>query len=213
MTALPEINLSAKQMSQLDSDTDEALRMCNSSANCGMAYYLTHKAVEGPYAQSDDNYLKCYVEKYGDSTDPQAQVLALADLGVKARFSNQCDLRTLVKQLEAGVPVPVGILHHGGVSHPTGGGHWILVKGITADARAAIKAKDYKPGQKVPGYLYVNDPAGELDLVGGGYHLNNNGANLKYGVENFSRRWMCGPTPGVYQFVQGTGWAILATKP
>jgi len=212
MTAiLPEINLPVKQMSQLDSATDEALRMCASSSNCMLAYYITHKAVPGPYDQSDDNYLKEYVERHGDSTDPVAQVKALADLGVKAQFSNRCGLVTLLSQLEAGIPVPCGILHHGPSFNPTGGGHWILVKGMSSDARTAIKA-GIKTGQKLPGFVYVNDPAGELDLANGGYHLSNDGASKKYSLENFSRRWLCGTIPGVYQYQHGTGWAILAKR-
>lgn len=209
---MPEINLPVKHMSQLDSDTPQAMRMCASSSNCMLAYYLTQRPVVGDYAQSDDNYLTRYVQRHGDTTDPAAQVKALADLGVSARFTDRASLLDIVRQLEAGTPVPCGILHHGDISHPTGGGHWVLVRGISADALAALKAPGYKPGKPVPGFLYVNDPAGELDLRAGGYHITNDGANRRYSVANFSRRWEAGPTPGVYKHTPGTGWAIIAQR-
>lgn len=183
-----EINLPVKYFSQLDSQTDEGGRMCASSSNAMLANYLRPGQIHGPYDQSDDNYLKEYVEKHGDSTDPSAQDAALRDLGLNVHFSNTGNLSTLVSQLEKGFPVPCGILHHGSVDAPTGGGHWVLVKGINADHTV----------------LYVNDPAGELDLVNGGYHINNNGANMHYSVKNFLPRWEVGSP--------NTGWCQIASK-
>jgi hypothetical protein len=84
----------------------------------------------------------------------------------------------LVKQ----IPVPIGFLHKGNVTKPTGTGHWLTVIGRTADLSKYI----------------VNDPFGELDLVGGSY-INTKGANLTYSKKNLGPRWMVdGPQDGWY---------------
>jgi hypothetical protein len=56
---------------------------------------------------------------------------------------------TLEQQIAAGIPVPCGYLHRGPVSSPAGGGHWLIVVGIT------------------PTHVIVHDPLGEADLVNG----------------------------------------------
>jgi hypothetical protein len=209
---MTDLMLPVKHFSQLDSATDEAMRMCFSSSCSMLAYYLTQTPISGPYAQSDDNYLRRYVERHGDSTDPNAQIAALRDLGVEARYTQAASLLTLLRQLEQGVPVPCGILHHGGIQSPTGGGHWVLVRGMSGDARAALTNPRWRLVDPCPGHLYVNDPAGELDLVAGGYHLTNNGDCRRYSIANFCRRWEAGP-PGSYRYTPGTGWAVIASKP
>jgi hypothetical protein len=81
--------------------------------------------------------------------------------------------------------VPLGVLHKGSVSNPTGGGHWLTVVGITAD-----KTK-----------LWVHDPFGQMDLVNGGY-VDTNGKYQLYSKKNLGPRWM----------VEGeaSGWSIVA---
>jgi hypothetical protein len=90
---------------------------------------------------------------------------------------------TLEQQLRLGRPVACGFLHHGTVSAPSGGGHWLTVIGCTDKA------------------VIVNDPWGEMDLVNGTY-VNSKGAGIAYSKANWGPRWMVeGPS---------TGWAILA---
>lgn len=193
---MKEIRLPVKYFSQLDSQTPEAMRMCFSSSVAMLDYHLTGKPIAGLSGQSDDNWLTEHVHRFGDSTDAQAQVSALHCAGIEATYSQRLDLADLQKQLALGIPIPCGILHKGPISAPTGGGHWVLVVGISADQRT----------------LYVHDPAGELDLVAGGYHITNEGAYRRYSVDNFRRRWCCGPV-GAYKFTPGTGWGIIARKP
>jgi hypothetical protein len=133
----------------------------------------------------DDSYLG-RVFRYGDTTDNQAQIKALASYGIKATFTSRANWQTIEKQIKAGIPVPCGFLHKGPVSNPAGGGHWLCVIGFTEDA------------------LVVNDPYGDLNLVGGTY-ASGRGAGLPYSRKNFGPRWMVeGP---------GSGWAIIAERP
>ena len=80
----------------------------------------------------------------------------------------------LLDQLDKGIPVPIGILHHGPVSRPKGGGHWICLIGY-----------DEK-------YFDVHDPMGELDLVNGGYLQTGRGDGgfQQYTRKNLMKRWL-----------------------
>ena len=167
--------------SQRDSETGHALRMCFSSACAMLLETIRPGTLQGPNA--DDRYLG-RVLRYGDTIDAAAQLRALQSFGVTARFVQNADWGTIERQIAAGVPVPMGILHHGPVGAPSGDGHWITAIGHTADA------------------IIVHDPFGDLDLLSGRY-VNNWGARLRYSRKNLGPRWMVeGP---------GTGWAIIAT--
>lgn len=174
--------LQVPYFSQRDSETPHALRMCFSSACAMLLETLRPGTLQGP--NGDDRYLG-RVLRYGDTTDAGAQLKALLSFGVSARLVKQGDWSTIEGQVDAGIPVPIGILHHGPVSSPAGGGHWITAIGHTPDA------------------IIVHDPFGELDLLSGRY-LNNWGARLRYSRKNLGPRWMVeGPA---------TGWAIIATN-
>lgn len=160
----------------------QANRMCFSSSCAMLVATLRPEALSG--ANADDTYLR-RVLQYGDTTDANAQLKALQSYGIKARFRQDCDWSDLEKQINRGVPVPCGFLHHGPASKPTGGGHWLIVIG-------------YTPGM---GAVIVNDPFGEAQLVSGEYH-GTRGAGLAYSRKNWGPRWMVeGPK---------TGWAIIA---
>ena len=133
--------------------------------------------------KSDDAY-NAVRAKFGDTTDAQAQVLALRALGLtNSRFVTNCAPGLLESELRAGRPVAVGWLHHGPYNAPTGGGHWSVIIGFDPD------------------YWILNDPNGEADLINGGYVSNKGGAGVKYSKPRFNRRWE----------VDGasTGWALL----
>lgn len=178
--ALPEVEdpvLDVPWYYQFDSRTDQGGRMCFSASNAMLLKFLKPGALsDSPNA--DDEYL-ARLRRFGDTTNSWVQVKTLAHFGIKARFTKKLGWDDLDEQLAQGRPVPIGILHKGRVSSPRGGGHWIIVIG--------------KAGES--GY-YVNDPAGELDLVAGRY-VGNNGHRLIYSKENLGPRWLVeGPNRG-----------------
>ena len=138
--------LSVPWFAQLDSATDQGRRMCFSSSCAMLLAFLRPGVLSGP--NGDDQYL-ARVRQCGDTTDPVAQIKALASYGNTAQFSKQASFSTIELQSAAGFPVPCGYLQRGPVSNPSGGLHWLLVVGLT------------------PTHLIVHDPLGEADLVNG----------------------------------------------
>ena len=167
--------------SQRDNYRD-ANRTCFSSSCAMLLKYLKPNSIK-----NDDDYVKT-VFGIGDTTEAWVQLEALKKYGLQATFRQNCGWNDLDALLAKGIPVPIGILHHGPVSAPTGGGHWIIVIGRSDDGASYV----------------VNDPWGELALVDGTY-VNTNGAKLKYSKKNLGPRFMPdGP---------GSGWIISASKP
>jgi uncharacterized protein YvpB len=168
--------------SQRDSGTKHAYRMCFSSCCAMLVNFIKPGKLQG--FNGDDQYLQT-VFKYGDTVNSAAQIQALRDYGIKANFRTNLNWSDIDSQLAKKIPIPIGILHHGPASAPTGGGHWILIIGKTGD------------GAK----YYVNDPYGDLDLVNGGYPGSTNGARLLYSKANLDKRWRVNGTPG---------WGVIA---
>lgn len=167
--------------SQRDNYRD-ANRTCFSSSCAMLLKYLKPDSIKG-----DDDYIRT-VFKVGDTTEAWVQLEALKRFGLSASFKQNCGWSDIDSLLTKGIPVPIGILHHGPVTAPTGTGHWLIIIGRTEDNSAYI----------------VNDPWGELDLITGTY-INTNGAKLKYSKKNLGPRFMPeGP---------GSGWIISAAKP
>jgi hypothetical protein len=135
-------------------------------------------------AKGDDKYIE-NVFSIGDSTDAAVQVQTLKHFGISSRFETSGTFNLLDSQLAAGIPIPIGILHHGPSSAPSGGGHWICVIG--------------KEGE----YYIVNDPWGEIDNATGTY-ISENGNRLKYSKNLLKARWT---VEG-----DGSGWCIVASK-
>ena len=166
--------------SQRDNQKDP-MRTCFSSSCAMLLKFLKPSSISG-----DDQYIQT-VFKYGDTTAAPAQISALASYGLKAEFRQDFGWSDIDSQLVRGIPVPIGILHHGPVSKPTGGGHWLVIIGRNEDNTRYV----------------VNDPFGELDLINGGY-VSTNGKGLLYSKKNLGPRFLVeGP---------GTGWAIRASK-
>jgi hypothetical protein len=169
---------------QLDSTTRHGSRMCFSSTAAMAIKYLNPEALSG--ANADDNYLKT-VLKYGDTTEATAHIRAAADYGVKATFHTNGTRTTLEKELDAGYPVACGILHHGPAHAPRGGGHWMLVVGLTDT------------------HVVCHDPYGEMDNANGGYPKPGwGGKNVSYTWKNWSKRWMVDGN--------GSGWYMTFRK-
>ena len=119
--------------------------------------------------------------QFGDTTDPKAQIMALKTLGLRATFEMEGTAATLENEIRSGFPTPVGWLHKGPATAPTGSGHWTVVSGFT------------------PTHFIHQDPNGEADMANGGYVNHKGGANIAYSRGNWLRRWLVdGPESGWY---------------
>jgi len=173
---LNKLHLPLFYFSQRDNQKDP-MRTCFSSSCAMLLKYLKPQAIK-----TDDDYIKT-VFSFGDTVDPAVQLKALRHYGVEAEFRQDGGWSDLDSLLIKNIPIPIGILHKGPVSKPTGTGHWLIVIGRTEDLSKYI----------------VHDPFGDLDLVNGTY-LNSQGANLLYSKKNLAPRWMVGGP--------GDGWYI-----
>jgi hypothetical protein len=170
--------LNVPYFSQRDNYRD-ASRTCFSSSCAMLCKFLKPGSING-----DDDYVR-EVFKRGDSTDAAVQVQVLKHFGVVARFVTNATFNLLDSQLSQGIPVPVGILHHGPASAPVGGGHWIIVIG------------------KDGGDYVCQDPWGEIDNASGTYP-STNGNRVRYSKNLLKARWT---VEG-----DGSGWCIVANK-
>lgn len=167
--------LGVQYMSQRDNYRD-ANRTCFSSSCAMLLKFLKPGSIK-----TDDDYIKV-VFNIGDTIEGATQVAALKHFGVTASFATNGNRAFIKKQIDSGKPVPAGFLHHGPVSQPSGGGHWLCIIGYDDT-----------------GY-WVNDPWGEADLLNGTYP-STDGAKKHYSYKNFEPRWMAdGPS---------TGWCIV----
>jgi hypothetical protein len=131
---------------------------------------------------SDDAYNKVRA-RFGDTTDANAQIKALASLGLTAVLTKDNGFEQLEDELISGNPVGLGWLHKGPISKPSGGGHWSAGVGFTAST------------------IIQNDPNGEADMLNGDYVSRGRaGASVAYSRKNWERRWCCNDagvfTPG-----------------
>ncbi len=166
----------------------QAPRSCFSSANAMLVKALRPAALQGPNA--DDDYLKV-VGRYGDTTEPAAQLKALAHFGITARLEQQGTFELIEQQIRREIPVTLGFIHRGPLDALRGDGHWLFGYGIDAT------------------HLDVHDPWGEADLITG-TTLNSNGRALRYSRRNFGRRWMVVPDGrGGWRYAPGKGWMVV----
>lgn len=159
---------------QLDNGP-EGWRQCQSSA---VAMCLA--ALKFPGIKDDTDYLRV-VQRFGDTTDQPAHARALESLKAPGRFRQNLTPEIAQAEILAGRPLAVGILHHGPVSRPTGGGHYIVLIGFTDSA------------------WIVHDPYGELNLVNGGWAATGglHGMRRSYSFRNMNPRWLVdGPATG-----------------
>ena len=151
----------------------DAQRTCNSSACAMCLEYFKPGTLQG--AKGDDAYVQ-KVFAIGDSTDHTVQTKVLEGYGIRSRFSYNLGFADLDRELSAGRPVVIGILHRGTLSAPTGG-HMVVVIGKRGD--------DY----------VVNDPYGSLNDGYTGAVTNGKGAVYK--KSDLDRRWTAdGPKSG-----------------
>ena len=148
----------------------EGWRQCQSSSIAMCLKYL-----DVPGIEDDTDYLK-YVLKNGDTIYREPHFEALRELGVAAKFTQSADEGDVKEQIDQGLPVAAGILHHGTVSAPAGGGHFVVIHGYGPD------------------YWLVNDPYGRLDLVNGTWADTSPsaGKNVKYSFKHMNPRFFYG---------------------
>ena len=159
------VNLAVPYFNQVDNYT-QAQRTCNSSSCAMCLAFLMPGKIKG-----DDDYLrKLLTGGYGDTTDHGAQGRLLASYGLKSTWHTNLGFDDLEKEIKAGRPVVIGILHRGSPSAPTGG-HMLVVRGITAK-----------------GDFIVNDPYGSVNDGYSGPVTNGNQA--VYSRAMLQKRWL-----------------------
>lgn len=144
----------------------DASRTCNSSSCAMCLEYFKPGTLKG--AKGDDAYIE-KVFAIGDTTNHDVQTRVLKDYGVSSEFKYNLGFSDLDRELAAGRPVVIGILHRGTLSAPTGG-HMVVVIGKHGD--------DY----------VVNDPYGSLNDGYTGSVTNGKGAIYK--KSDLTYRWL-----------------------
>jgi len=144
----------------------DADRTCNSSSCAMCLEYFKPGTLKG--AKGDDAYIQ-KVFAIGDTTNHDVQTRVLKDYGVNSEFRYNLGFSDLDRELSAGRPVAIGILHRGTLSSPTGG-HICVVIGK--------KGEDY----------VVNDPYGSLNDGYTGPVANGKGAVYK--KSDLMYRWL-----------------------
>ena len=151
---------------QLDNPGTEGWRECFSSS-CAMV------AMFWGVIDHQDEYHKVR-PRFGDSTEPTAQIRTLNHFGLNAEFKMMGSKEKLKAQIDRGRPAPVGFLHHGTPQNPTGGGHYVVCIGYDDT-----------------GFIF-NDPYGACNVAGsGGYSKTGGtyGKGIKYSYKNWVPRW------------------------
>lgn len=172
--------------SQHDNRSGQGWRECFSSSCAAIARF--HGRIS-----SDDEY-NIVRQRYGDTTDAQAQVRALEALGLKAVFRTDGTPELLKREILGGFPAAVGWAHKGPLHAPVGGGHWSVVTGFTE--RHSIHS----------------DPNGEADIINGGYVNHTRGDGVAYTWANWRMRWEIVGSPALWRFKPGNGW-IVTVRP
>jgi len=158
--------LPVRYFSQRDNYRD-ASRTCFSSSCAMLLEYLKPGTLPGE--RGDDKYVQT-VFGIGDTTEQWVQVSALKKYGVASRFVQNGSVDLLKREIDSGKPVPIGILHKGPSSAPSGGGHWICVIGYDES-----------------GFI-CHDPWGKLNDTTGNYD-STNGSSVHYSNSCIKRRW------------------------
>jgi hypothetical protein len=146
----------------------DANRTCNSSSCAMCLEFLKPGTLKG--SKGDDAYIQ-KVFAIGDTTDHAVQTRVLKDYGITSEFRYNLGFADLDRELAAGRPVAIGILHRGTLSSPTGG-HICVVIGKSPDGKSYI----------------CNDPYG--DLMSGYTTPVNKGKGAVYPVEVLKYRWL-----------------------
>jgi hypothetical protein len=150
---------------------------CNSSA-CAMCLEFLKPGSLPAGPKGDDIYLR-KVLSVGKSTDQSVQTQVLKGYGINSVFRTNLDFSDLDRELAAGRPIVLGILHRGPTHRPTrNSGHMIVCRGKTDSG----------------GYI-MNDPYGSL--IDGYTKAVVNGREVVYSRMELEKRWTAdGPKSG-----------------
>jgi len=153
---------------QRDSNMGHGERMCQASSIA-----MAIEALRPGVVCGDDEYLEI-VMKYGDTVSQSAHMGALDELGFVYEFKMNGSRKELERLLDAGLVVPIGVLHKGDINSPSGGGHWLVVIGHTKTD------------------FICNDPFGKMDLYAGGYPKRGptDGKTVLYNKDKLMKRWL-----------------------
>lgn len=111
-----DILLPVPYYSQRD-NRHQPVRTCNSSSCAMAAEFLKVGSCRG----SDDWFWQSCVNPEGDSTDHQAMTRALKRVGIESEFRYDLNYADIDRELEAGRPLVLGLLHRGTLANPKGG--------------------------------------------------------------------------------------------
>jgi Peptidase_C39 like family len=110
----------------------ERLRPDN-TCSCSSTDAFGNFFIPGMTATDDDYIDRFFDGKYGDTTDHTAHVRCCEEeFGLLTEYREDFTFDLLDKELEAGRPVIMGILHRG-PTHAPSGGHVVVCRGRTAD--------------------------------------------------------------------------------
>lgn len=169
---MSSLRLTVPYESQLDNQSGTGWRECFSSSAAMLCRFW------GAIG-SDDSFNNIRA-RYGDSTNPQAQLAAIRSLGLKSHFWTNGRQLDLERELRAGRPVAVGFLHQGPIRSPQGG-HWGVLVGLEPEG------------------FRLHDPFGEPMLLTGGHLRGSSGKGVLCSWRNFLPRWEVeGPRSGWY---------------
>jgi hypothetical protein len=187
-------------LSQMDSTRPDYYRTCYSSSSSMFCEKynpgcLSKHPQRKPGEQLDDLYLRLlYSTGSGnsDTTKTEDQLRMHRMLGVNSFFATNGNLALLDRLIAAGHVVMTGQLHKGHVENPNpNASHWNLCVG-------------WIPGPN-GGIFVFHDPAGEMDVVNGGYINDKGGKYVQYSWSNWRKRWMADMAGN---FVDGSGWYV-----
>jgi hypothetical protein len=147
MTQFNGVRLNVPYESQLD-NVREPERSCNTSACSMAARYIK------PGCVRNDDELRKLVDQFGDTTDHGALTKALLCVGVRSQWHINLDFVDLDRELTAGRPIVIGVLHRGSADNPKGG-HMVVVSGYNKDTDKYILKDPF--GE----YPYTTDDSGD----------------------------------------------------
>ena len=159
--------------SQLDNDTHyfgPGSRQCNLTSCAMFLAALEPKLVEKSKLANYKEFESFYGEtlnKYGDTTDHDAQTKALRDLGVETYFSYNLSHADLMLCLKAGYPVVLGLAYKSS-------GHMVVATGYNLDKEQ----------------IYIHDPYGIRYGTSNSYDIGANGAYDPYSFDTLEKIWL-----------------------
>ena len=178
--------------SQLDNSTlrfGPGSRQCNLTSCAMLLAYLRPKLAENIdltiYSEFESFYGHI-LDKYGDTTDHNAQTLALEELGVKTHFSYTLNVEDIIRSIGKNYPVVLGVAYKSS-------GHIVIATGYDKENKL----------------IYVHDPYGVRLGASNNYNIGENGAYDVYTFDLLKEIWTDnGPNTGwgrIVQSVDGKG--------